>query len=70
MGHDSGLNGTQKILLIAARHLDIGQVDTKVASGQPSSDSHRIPHWLLHQICRIPLKQCQLETGCARIPAR
>jgi hypothetical protein len=30
MGYDSGLNGAQKLLLIIARHLDIGQVDTKV----------------------------------------
>jgi hypothetical protein len=43
MGYDGGLNGAQKLLLIIARHLDIGQVDTKVTSGQPSFDSHRIP---------------------------
>jgi hypothetical protein len=41
--HDGGLNGAQKILLIIARHLDIGQVDTKVTPGQPSSGSHRTP---------------------------
>jgi hypothetical protein len=44
MGYDSGLNGAQKLLLIIARHLDIGQVDTKVTPGQPSSGSHRTPH--------------------------
>jgi hypothetical protein len=70
MGYDGGLNGAQKLLLIIARHLDIGQVDTKVTTGQPSFDSHRIPLWLLHWICRIPSKQCQLETGCAGIPGR
>jgi hypothetical protein len=30
MGYDGGLNSAQKLLLIIARHLDIGQVDTKV----------------------------------------
>jgi hypothetical protein len=44
MGYDGGLNGAQKLLLIIARHLDIGQVDTKVTPGQPSSGSHRTPH--------------------------
>jgi hypothetical protein len=43
MCYDGGLNGAQKLLLIIARHLDIGQVDTKVTPGQPSFDSHRIP---------------------------
>jgi hypothetical protein len=43
MGYDGSLNGAQKLLLIIARHLDIGQVDTKVTPGQPSFDSHRIP---------------------------
>jgi hypothetical protein len=43
MGYDGGLNGAQKLLLIIARHLDIGQVDTKMTPGQPSFDSHRIP---------------------------
>jgi hypothetical protein len=41
--HDGGLDGAQEILLIVARHLDVGQVDTQVTSGQPSSFSHRIP---------------------------
>jgi hypothetical protein len=41
--HDGGLDGAQKILLIIARHLDIGQVDTKMTPGQPSSRSHRTP---------------------------
>jgi hypothetical protein len=68
MGDDGGLNGAQKLLLIVARHLDIGQVDTKVTPSQPSFDSHRTPRQLLHWICRIPPKQCQLETGCAGIP--
>jgi hypothetical protein len=44
MGHDGGLNGAQKLLLIVARHLDIGQVDTKVTPGQSRFDSHRTPH--------------------------
>jgi len=43
MGYDGGLNGAQKLLLIIARHLDIGQLHTKVTSGQPSLCSHRTP---------------------------
>jgi hypothetical protein len=43
MRHDGGLDGAQKILLFFARHLDVGQVDTKVTASQ-TPISHRAPH--------------------------
>jgi hypothetical protein len=38
--HDGRLYGAQKFLLLVSRHLDIGEIDTKVTSGQPRSGAH------------------------------